>query len=148
MNSVNAIHDIKLDYMPDLIFAYSMPTMHYWYTITYMLLIGAQAFRLHSILTTHNINNSGGRKRKYLFDHQGHVQNLPTMKEVIEMSFAVNEKHTNCVNPQWQRFSMITSNLVTVCLDYQQEGSNLPSTSSYTPPHVRKDDLTNTSWQQ
>ena len=31
--------------------------------------------------------------------------------------------------------------------DYQQEGSKLPSTSSYTPPHVRRNDHTHASWQ-
>ena len=31
--------------------------------------------------------------------------------------------------------------------DYQQEGSNLPSTSSYTSPDVRRNDRTHASWQ-
>ena len=31
--------------------------------------------------------------------------------------------------------------------DYQQESSNLPLTSSYTPPHVRRTDCTHASWQ-
>ena len=31
--------------------------------------------------------------------------------------------------------------------DYQQEGSNLPSISSYTPPHAHRNDRTHASWQ-
>ena len=31
--------------------------------------------------------------------------------------------------------------------DYKQEVSNLPSTSSYTPPHVRRNDRTHASWK-
>ena len=31
--------------------------------------------------------------------------------------------------------------------DYQQEGNKLPSTSSYTPPHVHKNECTHARWQ-
>ena len=31
--------------------------------------------------------------------------------------------------------------------EHQQEGSNLPSISSYTPSHIRRNDRTHTSWQ-
>ena len=112
MQFINLI--IKLDYMHDLIFTHSRPTMHYWYMITlYILLKNMQAFCLHWIWTINNIGNSGGRKWKCIFGHQTEsVQNKGDYRYYSLLQWTQN---TNCVNHQWQRFTQIDSNLVTGC---------------------------------